>query len=102
MHIISKKKIRDYSRDNIQSKLPLIEWYFTMQATNAKNLSELKRTFNSIDYVYGYTVFDIGGNNYRLITALHYNTQRCYIRTIWTHAEYSKPYNQLKLKRGEL
>lgn len=102
MRIISKKKIRDYSKDNAQAELPLIEWYMTMQASNARSLNELKKIFNSVDSVYGYTIFNIGGNNYRLITAIHYNTQHCYIRTIWTHAEYSKPYNQAKLKRGEL
>ncbi len=102
MRIISKKKIREYSNDNAQAELPLTWWYMTMQATCAKNLSELKEKFNSVDYAHGYTIFDIGGNKYRLITAIHYNTQLCYIREIWTHAEYSKPNNQVKLKRGEL
>ncbi|EKD92280.1 MAG: hypothetical protein ACD_29C00086G0001 [uncultured bacterium] len=58
--------------------------------------------FNSVDFVNGYTIFNIGGDNYRLTAAIHYNTQRCYIRAIWTHGEYSKPYNQAKLRRGEL
>lgn len=102
MHIISKKKIRDYSEDNAQAELPLTEWYIKMRALNAKNLNELKKLFNSVDTVHGYTIFNIGGNNYRLITAIHYNTQHCYIRTIWTHAEYSKSFNQAKLKRSEL
>lgn len=101
LRIISKKKVRDYIKENAQSELPLTEWYYSMQATNAENLSELRRQFNSVDNVYGYTVFNIGGNNYRLISAVHYNIQHCYIRTIWTHAEYSKHYNQVKLKRGE-
>ena len=102
MRIISKKKIRDYSDVNSQAELPLLEWYMIMRASNVKNLTELREKFNSVDSVCGYTIFNIGGNNYRLITAIHYNTQHCYIRTIWTHAEYSKPYNQAKLKRGEL
>jgi len=102
LRIISKKKIRDYCKENIQAELPLIEWYMKMRESNAINLGALRTQFNSVDAVYGYTIFNIGGNNYRLITAVHYNTQHCYIRTIWTHAEYSKPYNQAKLKRGEL
>jgi mRNA interferase HigB len=73
-----------------------------MSAANPKSITELKRIFNSVDYAHGYTIFSIGGNNYRLISALHYNTQRCYVRTIMTHAEYSKSQNQLKLSRGEL
>lgn len=102
MRVISKKKIRSYSKDNVQAELPLAEWYITMQATDAKTLTELRKKFNSVGHVHGYTIFNVGGNNYRLIIAIHYNTQRCYIRAIWTYAEYNKPYNQAKLKRGEL
>jgi mRNA interferase HigB len=102
LRIISKKKIRDYCKEHAQAELPLIEWYFTMQTIQTSNLHRLRKKFNSVDYVHGYTVFNIGDNNYRLITAMHYNTQRCYIRAIWTHAEYSKPFNQVKLKRGDL
>ncbi|SRR5579883_319953 len=102
MRIISKKKIREYAKTNAQAELPLIEWYTKMRNIKANNLSELKKVFNSVDNVNGYTVFDIGGNNYRLITAIHFIVQLCYIREIWTHAEYSKPFNQAKLKRGKL
>ena len=102
MRVILKKKIRAYSKGNAQAELPLVEWYITMQATDGRTLTELRKKFNSVDHVHGYTIFNIEGNNYRLTTAIHYNTQRCHISTIWTHALYSKPYNQAKLKRGEL
>lgn len=102
MRIISKKKIRDFSEENANTELPLLEWYLKIVVANPKNLTELKKIFNSVDSVNGYTIFDIGGNNYRLITAIHYNKQICYIRTIWTHAEYSKRYNQEKLRGGKL
>ena len=100
--MISKRKIRDYCNDNSQAELPLTEWYYVMKESNAKNFNELRKSFNSVDFANGYTIFNIGGNNYRLIISIHYNTQNCYIRTIWTHAEYSKSYNQQKLRRGEL
>lgn len=102
MRIISKKKIRDYCQENAQAEIPLTEWYFKMKCSQALNFNELRKEFNSVDSVYGYTIFDIGGNNYRLIAAIHYNTQYCFIRTIWTHAEYSKRSNQDKLKYGGL
>lgn len=102
MRVISKKKLRDYYFENNQSEIPLTEWYYKMKACEAKNIYELKKLFNSVDPVHGYTVFNIGGNNYRLVTVIHYNTERCYIRTCWTHAEYSKKSNQDKLKRGEI
>lgn len=102
MRIISKKKIRDFSEENANAELPLLEWYLKMIVANPKNLTELNKIFNSVDYAYGYTIFDIGGNNYRLITAMHYDKQICYIRTVWTHTEYSKRYNQEKLRGGKL
>jgi mRNA interferase HigB len=102
LRIISKKKLRDYYQDNAQAEIPLVEWYFKMKTTCALSINELRTEFNSVDSVYGYTIFNIGGHNYRLIAAIHYNTQYCFIRTIWTHAEYSKRSNQDKLKRGAL
>jgi mRNA interferase HigB len=102
LRIISKSKIRDYCLSNTRAELPLVEWYIKMKHTNASNLTELKKVSNSVDYVSGYTVFDIGGNKYRLISAIHFSTQLCFIREIWTHAEYSKTQNQDKLKRKKL
>ncbi|MBA2651090.1 MAG: type II toxin-antitoxin system HigB family toxin [Tatlockia sp.] len=102
MRIISKKKLRDYYLSNNQSEIPLTEWYYKILETKASNIFELRQLFNSVDPVYGYTIFNVGGNNYRLVTAIHYNTQTCYIRTIWTHAECNKPINREKLKRGDL
>jgi mRNA interferase HigB len=102
LRVISKKKLRDYYLGNSQAEVPLTEWYYKMLETNASNISELRQVFNSADPVYGYTIFNIGGNNYRLVTVVHYNTQVCYIRTVWTHAEYDKPINRDKLERGAL
>jgi len=36
------------------------------------------------------TVFNISGNKYRLIVAIHYNTQRVYVLRLFTHADYDK------------
>ena len=102
MRVISKKKLREYYCENSQAEIPLSAWFSTMKLCEAKNLTELRETFNSVDSVYGYTIFNVGGNNYRLITAVHYNTQLCYVRSIWTHAEYDKKVNKIKLKNGDL
>ncbi|MBB70996.1 MAG: hypothetical protein CMF50_01195 [Legionellales bacterium] len=102
MRVISKKKLREYYTVHPQAELPLAEWYYRMKVCKAKSISGLRKIFNSADPVHGYTVFNIGGNSYRLITAIHYDKQLCFVRAIWTHANYSKKSNQDKLKRGEL
>lgn len=38
----------------------------------------------------GRVVFDIGGNKYRLIAAVHYRGKRVYVRFIGTHREYDR------------
>lgn len=44
--------------------------------------------YNSADLVGRYVVFNIGGNKYRLITAVHFNRGKVYVRAVLTHAEY--------------
>ena len=61
-----------------------------------KDPTALKRIFRSVDLVpirrgnktVTYYVFNIGGNKYRLIAAIHFNTQLLYVRDILTHQEY--------------
>ena len=52
--------------------------------------AKLRKTFPSADQVGKFTVFNIGGNKAGLIAAVHYNTQRVYIRHVLTHAEYDR------------
>ena len=51
---------------------------------------ELRQTFPHADSVGNFTVFNIGGNKYRLITYINYQQQLIFIRDILTHAEYNK------------
>jgi len=55
-----------------------------------KNISALRDVFPSADSVGKYVVFNVGGNNYRLITSVHFNRGKVYIREFLTHSEYDK------------
>ena len=46
--------------------------------------------FGTADFVGDKTVFDIGGNKYRLIAYIHYRAKIVFIKHILTHAEYDK------------
>ncbi|MGM4989202.1 type II toxin-antitoxin system HigB family toxin [Tardiphaga sp. 841_E9_N1_2] len=48
----------------------------------------MKATFNAIDRVGPYYVFDIGGNKFRIVAAIHFDKQRLYVRHVFTHKEY--------------
>ena len=68
----------------------LEDWYRKARQVSAASFTELKQTFGSADYVDGVTIFDVGGNRYRLAAVIHYNTQRIYVRHVMTHAEYDR------------
>lgn len=57
----------------------------------ATNYNELKQTFQTADYVpKKFTIFDVGGNKFRIVTVIHYITKSVYVRAVFTHAEYDK------------
>jgi mRNA interferase HigB len=66
-----------------------MHWYLTAKRAQWQNLAEVRTDFRHADAVGLFTVFNIGGNKYRLITAIKYRWQIIYIRHVLTHAEYS-------------
>lgn len=90
MHIISKKALRQFWERRPDSKLALARWYKIVHLTEYKSFSELRSTFPSADKVDKWIVFNIGGNKYRLITKIHFNRGKVYIRHVLEHKEYDK------------
>jgi len=90
VHVISRKKILDFITQYPASKPSLESWFKILSKSEYKNFSDLKRTFPSADQVSNLTIFNIAGNKFRLIAAIHYNRDTLYIRQILTHVEYAK------------
>ena len=94
MHVISRKALAEFWKPHADAEAPLKAWFKAASRGSFKNLAELKQTFRSVDYVSagrrGFYVFDIGGNKYRLIAAIHFNTQKLFIRYVLTHAQYDQ------------
>lgn len=91
MRIISKTALVDFYQTHPEAKDKLEAWHRACKACGAKNHIELKQTFNTADYVpEKYTIFDVGGNAYRIVAVIHYDKQKVFIREVLTHAEYDK------------
>jgi mRNA interferase HigB len=94
VHVISRKALTDFWRDHQDSETPLRAWLKATSKGSFKNLAELKRAFSSVDYVpvgkKEFYVFNIGGNKYRLIAAIHFDTQKLFVRYVLTHKEYDQ------------
>lgn len=89
MVIISRKAILDYAKKQPLARHSLFDWYQKTTEADWSNLSDVKNTFGSADYVGNdRVVFNIHGNRYRLVAAVIYATRTVYIKFIGTHAEY--------------
>ena len=90
MHLITKKTLKIFWQKNLDSRTGLERWLRIIEKNDFENFSQLRETFPSADLVGKLIVFNIGGNKYRLITAIHFNRQKVYIRNVLTHKEYNK------------
>ena len=88
MHVISLKALRTFWGRHPAAEAPLRHWHTVVEKTAFSDFNDLRNTFPSADYVRPYTVFNIGGNNFRLVAAVHYGAGRVYVRWVLTHAEY--------------
>ncbi|MGH9376163.1 MAG: type II toxin-antitoxin system HigB family toxin [Terriglobia bacterium] len=82
--------LKDASAKHTVLEKPLDVWFRAAQKSQWNNLMEVRRTFASADEVEGFTVFNIKGNEYRLITRINYTSGRIFLRHVLTHAEYDR------------
>lgn len=91
MRIVTKRKIVKYYQKHAISKTALELWYKTVTKIEWENLNELKQHFRTADYVgNNRVVFNIKGNDFRLVAIVIYISKKVYIRWTGTHAEYDK------------
>lgn len=91
MRIVTYKRIQDFSRVHADAENPLNFWYHTVSAKSWSNLNEVRQDFNNVDFLGNHRfVFNIKGNQYRLVAIISFNAKKVYIRFIGTHAEYDK------------
>ena len=91
MRIITKTTIKEYIERNPQSKSALSEWVEKTEKAEWHSLADIKKVFNSVDYVGNqHYVFNIKGNDYRLVVVVQFTPQYVFIRFIGTHAEYDR------------
>jgi mRNA interferase HigB len=94
MHIISRKKLLEAAKRFPDAYGQLDGWYRTAKSAQWKSLADVRRTYSHADPVKAgdvvYTIFNIGGNKYRLITEIFYKDQTILVRHVLTHREYDK------------
>lgn len=95
MRVIKESRVREYGSAYPKARSPLGKWLAVVKAANWKRFDDVRKTFRSADPVRvksgrNVVVFDIGGNDYRLIAAIHYDRQKLFVLRFMTHAEYDE------------
>ena len=93
MRIVSHRKIKEFyeTYGHYDSQTALARWYEIASKAEWKNLSDIKVDFPTTDYVGNqHYVFNIKGNDYRLVVVVKFTIGYIFIRFIGTHSEYNK------------
>lgn len=90
MRIISKKALREFWLKHADAEESLLAWYRVVKAATWRHLADVKTIYPHADLVGDLTVFNIKGNDYRLIVRINYVHQVIYIKAVETHANYDK------------
>lgn len=88
MIIENRRAIDKFVAKHASARIPFAEWVQKIEAARWTNLVDLKMTFNSADYVNGLIVFNVGGNNFRVLAEVVYCEQTVRIARIVTHGDY--------------
>ena len=91
MRVIAKRTLRDFWIKHADSEQQLKAWYNEAEQADWKSPNDIKKDYPSASILEdNRMVFNIKGNNYRLIVRINYKYGVVWIRFIGTHAEYDK------------
>ena len=91
MRVVTPRRLTEFSRKQPSSRVPLLYWYEIVKQAKWTTLNDIKQDFRTVDYVGNNRyVFNIKGNDFRLVVIIIFVSQKVYIRFIGTHEQYDK------------
>ena len=89
MIIIIKRTLSEFSHKHSTAAIPLNRWHEIAKLADWASLNDIKKDFSSVDYVGNDRyVFNIKGNDYRLVTMIFFDVRTIFIRFVGTHKDY--------------
>jgi len=91
MHVITRKRLQEFWQNHPDAETPLRSWLYIMRLKRYSNPHEVRQDFPSASFLGQWrTVFNIGGNKYRLVVDMRYDLGRIYVRHVLTHEGYDR------------
>lgn len=89
MRVVSNKSLVDFAAAHPDSGSGLQAWRKVIETGSYQHFAALNAVLNATDRVGDFYMFDVGGNKYRIIAAIHFNRQMLFVRHVFTHAQYN-------------
>ncbi|MGH8223233.1 MAG: type II toxin-antitoxin system HigB family toxin [Woeseiaceae bacterium] len=91
MRILAISALREFWKRHPDAETPLRSWYAAASRAVWRSPTAVKASYRNASIIANNrVVFNIKGNDYRLITAVHYKRRMMFIRFVGTHREYDK------------
>ncbi len=90
MEVVRRDRLIEFAQKHPNTRSSLNPWYNLIRERTFGSFVELRSLFPHVSRVGKLTIFNIAGNNVRLIVSMRYDEERVYIRHVLTHAEYDK------------
>jgi mRNA interferase HigB len=91
MHVISQRRLREFWERYADAEVPLRVWWTTIRRDRLQSPHDVRSAFTDVDFVGGgRTVFNIGGNKYRLVADIRYEWGRVFVVAVLTHEAYDR------------
>ena len=90
MRVIGRRAIREFGERRPEGLGPLLHWANVVESAKWTAPGDVRRSFNTADFAGESTVFDVGGNKYRLIAFVHYRRSAVHLKDVPTHKDYDK------------
>lgn len=91
LRIRAERTLKEYEQQYPNAKPQLLAWHEDALSADWNSPADIKARYANASILDDQrVVFNVGGNNYRLIVAIHYKSKIVYIRWFGTHAEYDR------------
>ena len=90
MNVINKRGLRKMIEKHPSTEAEALEWYRVASASDWSSLVDVRKTFPGTDLVGQVLIFNIGHNQFRLITTVYFPTHEIYNKVLLTHKEYDR------------
>lgn len=91
MNVVARRTLQAFWLRHPRAKGPLVAWYDHVRAAEWRTPQDIRNDFNSADFLGdNRVIFDIGGNNYRLVARVSFTFKQVLVKFVGTHADYDR------------